>query len=226
MKNLYDGLERIAGPATEPTTSQIEADLTRGRRALRRRRVTQGAAGSAFAVAAVAAALAFATTGTTAPVTGNPQAAPPATATGAPAVETPAAGIQLVAYKGAQPKGFKLDKVPDGWEIQGVDAGVMTLAPIGIKDQEMHSFEGKVAVMLQSRDETGTPEGKKVTVGENTGVLGKYEDQKDGWNLLVDRGSEPRLQVQVWDGLGWTADQVVEFAAGITVTKDAQQGVG
>ncbi|MFC7528870.1 hypothetical protein [Actinoplanes sp. GCM10030250] len=224
MQNLYDGLERIAGPGKEPTPDQIEADMVRGRSALRRRRVMQSATGSAFAVAAVAAAFAFATAGTTAPTTPQPQAANPATATEAPAPSGPS--IQLVAYKGEQPKGFILDKVPDGWEIQGVDAGVMTLAPIGIKDQQMHSFEGKVAVMLQSRDETGTPKGEKVTVGKDSGVLGKYEDQTDGWNLLVNRQSGPRLQVQVWDGLGWTGEQVVEFAAGITVTKDAQQGAG
>jgi hypothetical protein len=224
MKNLYEGLERIAGPAPAPTPGQIEADLTRGRRALRRRRAVQGAAGSAFTVAAVAAAFAFATSGATAPISTTPQAAPPATATEAPAPGAPS--IQLVAYKGEQPKGFILDKVPDGWEIQGADAGVLTIAPIGIKDQSMHSFVGKVAVMLQSRDETGKPKGEAVTVGKDRGILGKYDDQTDGWNLLVERQAGPRLQVQVYDGLGWTKEQVVEFAAGITVTKDAQQGAG
>ena len=225
MKNLYAGLERLAGPTTAPTPEQIEADLARGRGALRRRRVFQSAAGSAFAVAAVAAAFAFATSGGAVPSPGatQPQAKAPATAT-----EAPQSGpsIELVSYKGDQPKGFILDKVPDGWEVQGVDAGVLTLAPIGIADQEMHSFQGKVAVMLQSVDEHGAPNGKKVKVGKYTGYLGKYQDQTTGFNLLVDRGKEPRLQIQVWDDLGWTGDQVVEFAAGITVTKDAQPGHG
>ncbi|MEU4421613.1 hypothetical protein AB0F81_13390 [Actinoplanes sp. NPDC024001] len=222
MQNLYDGLERIAGPTIEPTTGQIEADLTRGRRALRRRRAGQTAAGSVFAVAAVAAAFAFATAGTPAATT-RTEAAPPATA---PA-QTPAGpSIELKSYTGKQPRGFKLDKVPDGWEVQGVDAGVLTLAPIGIKDQEMLSFEGKVAVMLQSVDDSTDWKGEEVKVGSNKGVLTKAGGQTTGWTLFVDRGSEPRLQVQVWDGLGWTGEQVVEFAAGITVTKDAQPGRG
>jgi hypothetical protein len=219
MQNLYEGLEKIAGPVAVPTPDQIDADLTRGRSALRRRRVVQGAVGSTFAVAAVAAAFAFATGGASVPGSNTPQAVAPITASKNPS-------IALVAYKGEQPKGFILDKVPDGWEVQGVDAGVLTLAPIGAADQEMHSFIGKVAVMLQSADDHNVPKGEKVTVGKDEGVLGKSEDQKDGWTLFVDRKSGPRLQVQVWDGLGWTGEQVVEFAAGITVTKDAQQGVG
>jgi hypothetical protein len=222
MMNLQDGLARIAGPITEPTPGQISADLARGRRALRRRRVVQSAAGSVFAVAAAAAVFAFSTAGNPAATT-RPEAAAPASV---PANTADAPSIELKSYTGKQPKGFKLDKVPNGWEVQGVDAGVLTLAPIGIKDQEMLSFEGKVAVMLQSVDEHGDPKGKAVQVGPNKGVLGKSEDQTDGWQLYVDRGSEPRLQVQVWDGLGWTGEQVVEFAAGITVTKDAQPGRG
>jgi hypothetical protein len=229
MQNLYDGLERIAGPVNEPTTDQIEADLYRGRRALRRRRVTQSAAGSVFAVAAIAAAFTFTTAGSPASVTpAQPQAIAPATVPAGPSATTGDAApkIELKSYTGKQPKGFILDKVPAGWEVQGVTEAVLTLAPIGIADQEVNSFEGKVAVMLQSVDDTATPKGEVVKVGKDRGVLKKAEDQTDGWTLFVDRKSGPRLQVQVWDGLGWTGEQVVEFAAGITVTKDAQPGHG
>lgn len=222
MLNLPDGLARIAGPITEPTPGQIEADLNRGRRALRRRRAAQSAAGSAFAVAAVAAVFAFTTAGTPAATT-RPEAAAPVTV---PSASLAGPAIELKSYTGKQPKGFKLDKVPAGWEVQGVDAGVLVLAPIGTEDQEMLSFEGKVAVMLQSVDDHNDWTGQEVRVGPNRGVLTKSQNQTDGWQLFVDRKSGPRLQVQVWDGLGWTGEQVVEFAAGITVTKDAQPGRG
>ena len=220
MMNLHDGLERIAGPGAEPTTDQIEADLARGRRALRRRRAVQAGGGSAFAVAAVVAAVAFATAGTT---TSTPAPLAQGTSQSTSAAREP---VRLVAYTGEQPKGFELDKVPDGWEVQGVSESALTLAPIGAEDQDPNSFVGKIAVMLQSADDHSTPEGTEVTVDGDQGVLKKAEGQTDGWTLFVDRKSGPRLQVQVWDGLDWEAKQVVEFATGVTVTGAAQPGRG
>ncbi|HWS38472.1 MAG TPA: hypothetical protein VN408_37760 [Actinoplanes sp.] len=221
MINLKDGLAGLAGPAAEPTTDQVAADMARGRKALRRRRLVQAGGGSAFAVAALAAAVAFATTG------GAPNATETPLATGTTATSGVAApSVKLVAYTGDQPEGFTLDKVPDGWEVQGVDAGVLTLAPKNAKDKDIHNFVGKVVVMLQSLDEKGTPQGDKVEVGGNPGVLGKAEGMTTGWWLYVDQPSGPRMQVQVWDGLGWSKTDVLGFADGVHVTEDAKPGVG
>ncbi|GAA1628910.1 hypothetical protein [Actinoplanes couchii] len=220
MMNLQDGLAGIAGPAVEPTTDQVAADIARGQRALRRRRLVQAGGGSAFAVAALAAAVAFATTG------GAPAASTSPLAQGTVAGGSVAPTVKLVAYTGKQPEGFTLDKVPDGWEIQGVDAGVLTIAPKNAKDKNIHNFEDKVVVMLQSVDETGTPKGDKVQVAGNPGVLGKAEGMTTGWWLYVDQPSGPRMQVQVWDGLGWSKTDVLGFAEGIHVTEDAQPGHG
>lgn len=220
MINLKDGLADIAGPAAETTTAEVAADMARGRRALRRRRLVQAGSGSAFAVAALAAAVAFATTGGTVPAPNTPQAQ------GTVAGGSVAPSVKLVAYKGEQPEGFTVDKVPDGWEIQGVDAGVLTLASKDTENKDIHNFEDKVVVMLQSLDETGTPKGDKVEVGGNPGVLGKAEDMTTGWWLYVDQPSGPRLQVQVWDGLGWSRADVIEFAKGVHVTADAKPGRG
>ena len=38
---------------------------------------------------------------------------------------------KLVAYTGEQPAGFTLDRVPDGWEVQGVNRFFLMLAPQG-----------------------------------------------------------------------------------------------
>ncbi|SDT62496.1 hypothetical protein [Actinoplanes derwentensis] len=220
MMNLQDGLAGIAGPAVEPTTQQIAADMARGQRALRRRRLAQAGTGSAFAVAALAAAVAFATTGGATPA----QHTPIAQGTTAGSVVAPT--VKLVAYTGDQPEGYTLDQVPDGWEVQGVDSYVLTLGPKNAKDKNPQNFVGKVVVMLQSVDETGAPKGEKVDVGGKPGVLGKSEDMTTGWWLYVDQPSGPRLQVQVWDGLGWSKTDVIEFAKGIHVNENAKPGQG
>jgi hypothetical protein len=226
MTNLYDGLERIAGPGVAPTPQQIEADLARGRGALRRRRLFQAGGASAFAVAAVAAA-AVAFTSTGAPAADNtPLAQGSAPAAGA---TTPAAGpaaLQLVAYTGAQPEGYTLDTVPDGWEVQGVDAYVLTLAPKNAKDKNPSSFVGKVVAMLQSVDDTAAPTGEAVTIGGNPGVIKKAGGQTSGWTVFVDQPGRPRLQVQVWDGLGWSKADAIAFTEGVHVNDNAKPGHG
>ncbi|GIF12003.1 hypothetical protein [Actinoplanes teichomyceticus] len=233
MTNLREQLAGLAGTPIETTTAQADADLARGRGALRRRRAVQTAAGSAFAVAVAAAAVAFTTAG-------NPtDAAPIAGAVPATAVAAPTTGsFQLVAYTGKQPAGFSVDRVPAGWEVQGIDEYSLVLAPEGAKprnsaaplgdtaDTDPNSFVGKVAVMLQSVDEKGTPSGERVQVGGLAGTLVKKEGNRDGRTLYVPQPSGVNLQVQVWDGIGWSAEQIVEFAEGIHVNTNAKPGRG
>ncbi|WP_229075273.1 hypothetical protein [Actinoplanes sp. DH11] len=229
MTNLYDGLERIAGPGTAPTPDQIEADMARGRRALRRRRSFQAGGASAFVVAAAAAAVAFATTGT--PANDTPLAAPPG-------VTAPASiATKLVAYQGEQPDAFEIDRVPEGWVLQNSDQGGLVLAPEGpladpstgpdgAANSDPHSFVGKIAVMLQEDGAPAELGGKKVEVGGNSGVLTKMRDQTDGSTLFLRVPDRGHLVIQVWDGLGWGEQQVLEFAAGIHVNENATKSVG
>ncbi|GIE96984.1 hypothetical protein [Paractinoplanes rishiriensis] len=217
MTNLHDRLDTIAGPAVVPSPAQIDADLARGKRALRRRRAVQQVGASVFAVAAIAAAVAYGTSGGA-----SPQPKPEAVAPVAPQT----VATKLVAYKGEQPKGFTIDKVPDGWEVQGVSPGALTIAPIGIKDQHPDSFVGKIAVMLQSADDKSTPTGQNVTVGGKPGVINDPDDPGHTRNLWVKQPNGIWMLVQIWDARGWTAESMVEFADGITVTKEAQQGRG
>jgi len=206
MMNLHDRLDSIAGPAVAPSAEQADADVARGRRALRRRRTVQQLAGSAFAIAALAAAVTYGTSGTHTP------AAPPAT--------------QLVAYQGAQPKGFSIDKVPAGWQMQGVDAGVLVIAPVGAANKDMNVFVDKIAVMLQSRDDHSTPAGTAVRVGDKEGVIAVPEGAGGGKNLWVKQPDGVWLEVQIWNATGWTQDKIVEFGAGIHVLPGAVQGRG
>ncbi len=241
MTDLRDHFHEIAGPLSATTSQQAEADLTRGRRALRRRRTVQAVAGSAFGVAALAAAVAVAaTTGGAPATTPNDQVVAGATT------------VKLVAYKGEQPKGFTVDKVPDGWFIQNSQLGYLVLAPEKAKKlgpdvnpsteplANPESFEDKITIMLESKDQSGpSREGKAVKVGEQEGVLlkslqGETPDGKvaaapgddTGWELWLEQPSGIWLIVQVWQGVGLTQDQIVELGAGIHVLKGAQQGVG
>lgn len=243
MTNLYDGLERIAGNGAVPTPEQIEADLTRGRRALRRRRAVQAGGASAFAVAAVAAAVAFATTGGGTPAGTEPLAK-------APAVTAPAGvATKLVAYQGEQPDAFEIDRVPEGWILQKSDDTALVLAPEGpladpsagvggeagtpapagsgdVANSDPNSYVGKIAVMLQDAGAPAELGGRKVEVGGNPGVLTKMLDQSDGATLFVQVPGRGHLVIQVWDGLGWGEKQVLEFAAGIHVNENATKSVG
>jgi len=216
MMDLQDRLGRIAGQAVPATSAQIEADLARGRRALRRRRTLQRAGASVFAVAALTAVVAYGAADHSA---GG--AAPPSAAGSRAVVAT-----DLVAYTGTQPKGFTIDKVPAGWEIQGVDAFALTIAPVDASDKDPNVFTGKIAVMLQSTDDKSTPAGAAVQVGDNPGVLATAQGTDHGKNLWVKEPDGGYLLVQIWDAGGWSQDKIVEFGAGIHVQPGAKRGVG
>jgi hypothetical protein len=213
MIDLRSRLDEIAGPVVTPSESQVEADVARGRRALRRRRARQAVAGSAFAAVALATAVALGTSGLS-----------PARHPGPPAASDTGHATKLVAYTGEQPEGYTLDKVPDGWEVQGVDAYALVLAPKGIADRDPGSFVGKIAIMLQSQDDHSTPVGTPVRIGDKPGVLVNQDGA--GFTLFVKQPSGVYLLIQVWDGLGWGEREIVEFAAGVHVHADAKRGRG
>jgi hypothetical protein len=232
--------------------NDINADLDRGRRALRKRRTVQSIAGSAFAVAALAAGIAVVGTGNT-PATTAPIAAP------SQGQAPGSIATRLVAYKGSQPKGYTIDKVPDGWEIQADTTNVLNLAPKDALDKDPNSFVGKIAISLQSKDQHEAPKGKKVKVGDGTGVLVPEpeitdptelrlrEEAKraaiakggpsaapflvddtanDGATLWVKQPNGIYLLVQFWEGLGLSEQDMLDIGAGIHVHKGAVQGVG
>ncbi|WP_433302842.1 hypothetical protein ACQP2F_10310 [Actinoplanes sp. CA-030573] len=228
MMDLHDRLSALAGPAGSTTTDQADADVIRGRRALLRRRAARGAGASVFAAAAVAAAISYGVSG------GNGAASSPsgATAAGSPATGSPATGspavvaTRLVAYRGEQPKGFTIDKVPAGWEVQGGNAAALTIAPVGLEDKNPDSFVDKIAIMLQSADDKSQPTGTAVTVAGNPGVINPGLGTDHGKNLWVKVPAKGWMLVQIWDARGWSDAKIVEFGAGIHVLPGAVQGHG
>ena len=218
MMDLHDRLSTLAGWTGVTSAEQADADVVRGRRALRRRRLFRSAGASAFAVAALAAAVTYGAS------TGNGSPADTVTATGTSAPATVA--TQLVAYQGEQPKGFTIDKVPAGWEMQGVNQAVLTIAPKGLADKNPDSFVGKIAIMLQSADDHSTPTGTSIQIGGKPGVINTPEDPGNTKNLWVKEPNGIWLQVQIWDASGWSNAAIVEFGAGIHVLPGAVQGRG
>ena len=250
--DLHRHFDTLAGPEVTPTMNDINADLDRGRRALRKRRTVQKLAGSAFAVAAVAAGVVIANH--------NVPAAPtPVTAQTQTQGKTPAVATRLVAYTGSQPKGYTIDKVPDGWEIQADNEHTLILAPKDALDKDPQSFVGKIGIMLQSKDQKDAPKGKKVKVGDGSGVLVPEQEvtdptmlrlqeeakqealakggpsaapflvedgANDGATLWVKQPSGVYLLVQFWEGLGLSEQDMLGIGAGVHVHKDAVQGVG
>jgi len=207
MMDLHDRLDRIAGPVPEPTPTQADADLARGRRALTRRRTVRKLGASAFAAVAIAGAVTYGTADRGAPA----DPAPPAV---------------LVAYQGEQPQGFTIDMVPAGWEVQGGSSGNLTIAPTGAADKNPDVFVDKIVVMLQSQDDTSTPTGTELTVGGKPGVLNEAEGTPGGKNLWVKQPDGVWLLVQIWDARGWTQQNIVEFADGIHVQPGAKRTRG
>jgi hypothetical protein len=216
MSDLHTRLDEIAGPAVAPSAATLDADLSRARRARQRRRTGRIVAGSSLAVAAVlAAALAI-------PGLSPGTKSTPGTAN---RVSTRVA-TQLVAYTGKQPAGFTLDRVPRGWEVQGVDKYVLTLAPKDTVDKDHNNCVGKICIDQQK----AIPDVKtqQVRVGDRPAVLATMEDDRDGvpGTLFVKQPSGLYLVIQVWNGLNWSGTDIVQFAAGVHVNPGAGFTVG
>jgi hypothetical protein len=216
LRELLDRAGRSAG--TSPSADTVEADVLRGRAALARRRRRRSIGLSLGGIVA-----AFALVGTLIAVGGSggpDEVAPPAR------VASPsAAGVRLVNYTGEQPNGFIVSQVPEGWYIQRPDHPEysLTIAPQG-DTTSPDAFDGKLVVMLLSRSaRQELPNGEPVKVGEYDGVVTRSPEAA---TLTYQDGDGHFVQVQAWNNLGWTNEQLAQFAEGVEVTANAQAGVG
>ncbi|GAA1528083.1 hypothetical protein [Nocardioides humi] len=211
--DLMDRLHRLGTAAPAPSEEAVRRDLARGRGASRRRALRVGTAGLTLAaVAGVGTAIAVNADRTTTP-------APPVAV---PSADQGSDGVELVAYTGAQQPGFVVAKVPAGFVLEGATPFNLNVARAG-DDSGLDVFEDKLVVMLESSSVTGNPEGAPVRVGAHDGWLRTVEG---GTQVLTYDDGEHRVVVQAWKSLGLTDAQVVEFAEGVTVTAEAQAGVG
>lgn len=211
---------------TDSVTAQAvaDADLVRARRARRRRLAGRTTAATGLVAAAALGAFMIISPGEA------PWTPPGGATTAAPCSTT--SGVELVAYTGAQPTGYRLDTVPVGWTIRDDTRSLLTLAPKGTTTAEntepgSTSLEGTIAVMTES--DTGVPTGVRldpVRVGDKPAVIAHMMGSGDTRTLFLEQPSGTYLVIQVWDGLGWDNDRIAEFASSVHITKDAQNSVG
>jgi hypothetical protein len=197
--------------------SLVMADLTRGRRAVRRTHYRRAV--GALGVLTVGGV--FATAALNSTPRDVPQANP------SPAISTPAtSGVRLVAYTGAQPEGFHLTTVPEGFRVIGSTSDALVLAGAGDSGAHPEEYTDRVTISLASKDAATSHTGTAVTVGQHHGVIWQTSDN-DGTRVLsyTDAQGHP-VDVQVWNTIKLSDAQLVEMASGITVTDQAVQGVG
>jgi hypothetical protein len=216
MTDLLNRLARLDGSAPAPGEDVVAGDLARASTAQARRRRTAGAVAGVGLTLALGGGL-----GIAAVVGSEDTTAPPVTRPADPG-EKEATTIDLVAYEGEQPEGFEVAVVPEGFFAQGSDPYVFTVAREGDTSDPL-GFEDKLVVMLESKSKApGDIEGDPVTVG---GKPGGIRSSPEAVTLEYQDGDFD-VVVQMWRSVGLTDDQLIEFAKGVTVTDDAQAGVG
>lgn len=213
LDDLTGRLQRLDTQPAATTDETVRRDLLRARGAARRRAARRVTAG--IGVAAITAV------GVTLVVGADQGRTDDLPAIAEPS-QTPDGAVELVAYDGAQQPGFVVTKVPEGFVLEGATPFNLNVARAG-DTSGLDVFTDKLVVMLESSSVTTPPEGDPVKVGGLDGWLRNTEGGT--WTLTYDDGAN-RVVVQAWKTLGLTEAQVIEFAEGVTVTAEAQPGVG
>jgi len=229
MTDITDGLAELGEHRTEaPSEHTVATDLARGRAALRRRRLRLGGALSAT-VLVIGGAAGYLS------VSGQPAARQHhGTAASAPLKihhggTAPAPSkIRLAAYRGQQPNGFNVTSVPQGFhlQIQASNANSFILAPPGA-DKDPSSFVGKLVVTAEAGSELGNWESfgdRSVTVHGGHARIGNQKGSATQLWFGVANGVV--VDVQAWDSIGLTDQQLINFADGVTTTPALQLGHG
>ncbi len=228
MPDIDTLLKNAADGTALPDPGLIDADLARGRAALATarhhrtyRRVSYGTVG---ALAAGALGVLIASSGPAHRTATQPLAS----RGGTHAIHHPAAvgqkpHIRLAAYDGPQLAGFNVSEVPEGWHLSTSTQFALLITPDGSNDKDPNVFVDKLAVLTSSRDQQGLGPGTPVTVNGQAGRV-----RTDDGTLMLDYDAPNGfgIDIQAPASLGWTSDQIVQFAEHVTVTGNAVHSVG
>lgn len=229
VKDLL-GLALDTAPAVDTPVDPRE-DLARGRRLRRRRRLVAGAGVAAAMVVGAAVPLAL-QGGSAGGAGGHTPVAVSSKPVTKPSVASPSPSrgsghVALVAWRGTQPPGYLVSWMPAGWVVQGSTPYYLTIAPAGDKDTQPASFLGKLVVMLQSKSVTAPPAGASQPVNGRRGVFEPASEAGGDTEVLTFQVANGQwVVVQAPMALGWSSQQLAQFAGGVTVLGTAQQGVG
>ncbi len=206
MTELKDLLNRASDSDT--TSTSVRDDLARARAALRRRRA-RGAIriGSITAVAAIAAGI----VGSNALESDDPVVAQ----------RDDAASVELVAAD-ASAGPYTFGKLPEGWEVQGISASAVTIAPPDATDQEPNSFLGKLVILYDLYEPSGD-----VTSVDGRDFYVRGDSGYTTINVRTEAGQpEGTVYVQYPNSAGWDEATMIEFLDAVQVNESAQPGVG
>jgi hypothetical protein len=215
MTELTDRLALLGATGSDlPSDDIVAADLSRGRAALRRNRIRIGGALSAAAL--IIAGTTVYLSGSGAVATRHPQQ-----------TATSHLKIKLVNYSGQDPQGFTIASVPQGFGLQeqASNGNEFVLAPPGA-DKSPGSFTGKLVVTAEAGSELGhwqTFGKRSVTVNGSRGRIG---DDGTATQLWFSAGHDVVVDVQAWDSIGLTQQQLIDFADGVTTTPALQLSHG
>ncbi|HWS39419.1 MAG TPA: hypothetical protein VN408_42575 [Actinoplanes sp.] len=224
MSDLHTRLNRFGGPVPAVSGDTIAADVARGQRAVRRRRTARIAAGSAFGIAALAAAVA---------VLGSTPAVTSGTTVARPAIGATVETLRLVDYRGEQPKNFTIAKVPEGFFVQKDYYGGLTIAPDAARHPgpdvnpsvdtlyNPDDFTGKIAVYLEPKSYRGDLTGDTVDVGGRKAILHTIGATTQ---LIISVSGDVYATVQA--DVPLTRGQLLELGAGLTVHQSAIDRMG
>jgi hypothetical protein len=200
---------------TDHRWPDAESDIARGRALLVRRRRRFALAGGA----GLAAAGALLLTGPIAP-TGHSHPS-----------------VALVAYKGAQPKGYTLRTIPQGWEVASADNTTLLLHRIGTPTGG--TYDDKIVVQGDFNPFPKSGD-RAVEVNGHQGWFFGHKSAGYSVTLIFQTGQERPLgitpgkaaetplnvMVQLPHSLNWNVTTMVKFASGITVANGAGGAVG
>lgn len=128
---------------------------------------------------------------------------------------------KLTGFNGDQPEGFLLTQIPVGYEVQAASGSTLVLAKAG--DQTpWESFEGKLIVSLASPEAGVDLSAAPLTVHDAPAMLSV--DAEASILRYVDNGRAVILQM--WNTVGLTRDQLVQFAGSLSVTSVAAPSRG
>ncbi len=225
MSNLVNRLSALhVEDPSSVTDAVVAADLERGRqaRSSRRRRRSVVAGVASVGLVALSSAAYLASTehrsGATRAAASSVVVPPTVAPTVASSVAMPTT-IELVAYHGNQFPGYTVKTIPAGYVLQGSSAATLDIAKQGDRSA-LDSFVGKIVVMLNDRP--GTDVGELVSVNGRPGRI----VTEDGVLTLSYSDGVHNVQVQCWRNIRITKAQLVHFAEGITVLKNAQVSHG
>ncbi len=219
--DLRTRFERLGSPVEPASPEVINADILRGRRAMHRRHTFRAITAAGLGVVAVTAAVTLAVT-TEGESPGTPVVA-----------QSTATGLRLIDYRGAQPRFFKIDKVPEGFFIQRDDESGLTIAPqdpavansaapepgtsVPPRD-DPHVFTGKIGVFLEHKsDRAGTEPDASDKVVSVAGRQALLHHNGPVTDLLIS--VSPDVYAGIQFDVRLSEEQMLELGAGLRVDR-------